>query len=244
MRRIILAETSSTNTYAAEKSASLASGTTIVAISQTAGRGQRGNSWESEPGKNLTFTIFFRPENYPARRQFFISEAFALAIVDTLEEYGITAKIKWPNDIYAGDRKICGILIEHAVMGMNILHTIAGAGINVNQREFRSDAPNPVSLYQLLDRESDMESMLSIIEQRFTNRLAALRDEISSQRQHSEFLTSLWRGDGKFYTYRDVSSKRLFEARIIDVRPLGHLVLEEPNGERHQYAFKEVEFIL
>lgn len=244
MKRIILDEIASTNTFAAQNSSELESGTTIIARSQTAGRGQRGNSWEAEPGKNLTFCIFLRPENFPARQQFFISEAFALAIVDALEKCGVTAKIKWPNDIYVGDRKICGILIEHAVLGMNLLHTIAGAGININQREFRSDAPNPVSLYQLLGRESDLNSILEDVEQRFEHRLGLLHDEKSAHAQHQEFLSTLWRGNGEFHPYRDVATQRIFRARIVDVQPLGHLHLEEENGEPHLYAFKEVEFIL
>ena len=107
----------STNTYLKEHPSEVPAGTMLAARTQKAGRGQRGNSWESEPGKNLTFS--FRAENLPLRpsEQFAVSEATALAIVALLRDYDIEAKVKWPNDIYVGNRKICGILIENSIMG-------------------------------------------------------------------------------------------------------------------------------
>lgn len=149
MTHIALEEVSSTNTWLAQHADELLHLTMVTAERQTAGRGQRGNSWESEPGANLTFSLLIRPEGVPARSQFSISEATALAVTDLLAIYGVKATVKWPNDIYVGDRKICGILIEHAVMGTSIMHSIIGAGLNVNQTRFVSDAPNPVSLLQL-----------------------------------------------------------------------------------------------
>ena len=107
----------STNSYVSHHAASLADMTMVIADAQTAGRGQRGNSWESEPGKNLTFTLLHRPKGVLPREQFAISEATALAVADFLEENGISAAVKWPNDIYVGDRKIAGILIEHSLTG-------------------------------------------------------------------------------------------------------------------------------
>ena len=120
MKFLNLEETLSTNSYASARAAELEDWTVVSARRQTAGRGQRGNGWEAEEGKNLTFSVFFRPENFRARDQFALSEAVALAVVETLAGEGIEARVKWPNDIYVGDRKICGILIEHAVMGMNV----------------------------------------------------------------------------------------------------------------------------
>ena len=120
----------------------LPSGSTVRAIAQTAGRGQRGNSWEAEPGKNLTFSILLRPGGLLPRHHFLVSEAIAIATASFLagiigDSYKDTVKIKWPNDIYFGDRKIAGILIENSLgMSGQILQTIAGIGININQQTF------------------------------------------------------------------------------------------------------------
>ena len=124
--------------------------TMVMARRQTKGRGQRGNSWESEDGKNLTFSMKARPDWLHPSRQFAISEATSIAIVTLLKEYGIAASVKWPNDIYVGHRKICGILIDHSLQGMEITGSVISAGLNVNQIRFLSDAPNPVSMLQLL----------------------------------------------------------------------------------------------
>lgn len=121
---------------------------------QTAGRGQRGNTWESAVGENLTFSILLKPTNFLSTRQFELSQVVALGVVDYLATHGIEAKIKWPNDIYVGDRKICGILIENVLSGDTLSVCIAGIGVNLNQTVFRSDAPNPTSLLIELGRLS------------------------------------------------------------------------------------------
>ena len=101
-------------------------GTVLAARMQTAGRGQRGASWEAEPGKNLTFSQLFRPDRLHAARQFELSMLVSLAIADTVDDLiahtGLSAKIKWPNDIYVGDRKICGILIENKLFEIGRAH--------------------------------------------------------------------------------------------------------------------------
>ena len=120
---------------------------------QTAGRGQAGNSWESEAGKNLLFGLLFHPREVEANRQFILSQAVALSICETLSDYAEDIRIKWPNDIYWKDRKICGMLIENTLVGRCIENCIIGAGININQQTFCSDAPNPVSLRQITGKE-------------------------------------------------------------------------------------------
>ena len=159
MRIEWLDECVSTNTQVTEYPLS-EEGVIVAARCQTGGRGQKGNSWEAQPGKNLTFSAMWKPRGIAAREQFSISEAVALAVVDFLEDAGINAKVKWPNDIYVDDRKICGILIEHSVMGTEISRTIAGVGINVNQREFLSGAPNPVSMASIAGTEFPTERLL------------------------------------------------------------------------------------
>ena len=121
----------------------------VVAETQTAGRGQRGTHWESESGKNLTLGLRVYPTFLKADEQFRLSEVTALAIAEALDLYTDGISIKWPNDIYWYDRKICGMLLEHDLRGSKIACTRIGPGININQRQFFSDAPNPVSLYQI-----------------------------------------------------------------------------------------------
>ena len=127
----------------------------VAALSQTSGKGQRGNVWLSEAGQNLTFSIVLKfPANVIAGElepmhaydQFVLSEIAALSVVDMLAEHDIQAKIKWPNDIYVGNRKICGMLIENSLRGEWIQHSIIGIGLNVNQRNFDVTLPNPTSI--------------------------------------------------------------------------------------------------
>ena len=134
----------STNTEA--KKAGYRHGDAIIAREQTAGRGQRGNKWSSRAGENLTFSLVWEPTFLEAKRQFLLSEAVALALTDTLAKWDVRSKIKWTNDIYVGNKKICGILIEHDLEGMYLSRTIIGVGLNVNQAHFTSNAPNPISL--------------------------------------------------------------------------------------------------
>ncbi len=239
---IELEEVGSTNTWLAENSAGLRSLTMVEAISQPLGRGQRGNSWESEPGKNLTVSMLYHPSpEMRAAEQFAISEAVALGVVDALADYGIEAKIKWPNDIYVGDRKICGILIEHSLLGTQIQHSICGVGLNVNQMKFWSDAPNPVSMAQLSDRTFDRKEVRERLARNLAKRLQATDTLEGRTGLHQEFLTRLWRGDGHLYPFRDTATGEIFEARIADVEPQGFLLLE-PGYRR--YAFKEVSFLI
>ncbi len=234
-----LDDTASTNTYVAENAAQLRNLTMVTALRQSAGRGQRGNSWESEPEKNLTFSILYRPISFPAIRQFFISEAVALGIVDALKSFGIEAKVKWPNDIYVADKKICGILIEHSIMGREIMHTIAGAGLNVNQERFLSDAPNPVSMCLLLGRHLSLHDVKERVADAVEKRLG---EDFSHL--HADFMHNLWRGDGRYYPYQDTTSGETFEARIEAVEPTGILHLTDRAGALRKYAFKEVAFLL
>lgn len=132
----------------------------FTATYNESGRGQRGNSWESEPFKNLTFSLLLRPEHIPANRQFLLSEIVSLATVDVLNRYATGFSIKWPNDIYWHDKKIAGILIENVLSGSTFSRAIIGMGLNINQKNFYSDAPNPVSLYQITGRTYKIEKIL------------------------------------------------------------------------------------
>lgn len=242
MTIIDLAETASTNTWLREHPDTPHA--TVVATScQTAGRGQRGNTWESEPGANLTFSILMRPTAIPPSRQMAISRATALAIARWLDRYvpaDETVAVKWPNDIYVGDRKICGILIEHVLSSDKIERTVIGAGININQKQFLSNAPNPVSLYQLTGRNFSLSNMIVEVARDIID-LVEAENIAGGTLTADEYQSRLWRRDG-FYPYRDAGGE--FRARIVSVAPDGMLTLQRTDGTLSTYAFKEVSFVL
>ncbi len=242
MRLIHLEEVDSTNSYIMREVTNLKAPVMIVAHTQTAGQGQRGNSWEAEPGKNLTFSIFYRPAELPPMAQFAMSEAVALAVVDFLAAHDIQAKVKWPNDIYVGDRKICGILIRHSIMGSFVSYSVIGVGINVNQKEFRSDAPNPVSMWQITAQTYDLPQLESEIAGKMEERLQLIRTEKDRVALHKEFMGKLWRGDGSLYPFTDAATGENFSARIDGVALHGPISLRLEDGSLRTYAFKEVIF--
>lgn len=246
MRLIELREVDSTNSYLERNAHSLEHATAVTAFSQTAGRGQRGNTWESQPGENITFSMLLRPDIEPVR-QFALSEAVALQVCDVLRTMcGVECRVKWPNDIYAGaDRKICGILISHSLSGRRINHSIAGIGININQRRFLSDAPNPVSVFQLTGRVHDLRPILLALVRGIETATSRLADEEYRRRLHTRYMASLWRGDGAFYPFRDTATGETFRAAVHAVEPSGHLILRTdlPDAPLRRYAFKEVSWL-
>ena len=224
-----LDETDSTNRWLREHAGS--EDTAVVAYSQTAGRGCGSNTWESEAGQNLTFSLLVHPTMVPANAQFRISMAISLCIVDVLSDYFGEVSIKWPNDIYWRDRKLCGILIEQQLSGALIRQSIIGIGLNVNQTHFVSDAPNPVSMSQILGHAVSREEVLEKILSRFSIE-AVDRDRYRSL---------LYRREG-YHPYRDANGR--FEARLLTVEDDGHLLLCDREGRQRRYAFKEVQFEL
>ena len=233
---IHIAETDSTNRWLREKTPPLPAGECVViAEYQTAGKGCGSNSWESERGKNLTFSMLIHPEGLPANEQFHITEVVSVALCETLELYiNKKVEIKWPNDIYVGDRKICGILIENRLQGSTIKDAIIGIGLNVNQRVFLSDAPNPVSLYQLTGQETNRDTLLN----RF---LEAFERVSQSNTTCIDYRERLFR-KGKEGLYEDETGR--FTARLTDVLSDGRLQLVDSEGQTRIYAFKEVQFII
>ena len=207
----------------------------VVADYQTAGRGCGTNTWESERGKNLLFSILMHPTDVPASRQFVISQLVSVALCKVLEQYVGNVSIKWPNDIYVGDCKICGMLIENRLQGSVIRDSIVGIGLNVNQMVFHSDAPNPVSLANLTGRFFDTGMLLQQL-------LGALDAEwADAEGVRSRYMTRLYRRKG-FFRYRDAWSE--FDAEVVTVEDDGHLVLRNIDGYTHRYAFKEVQYII
>ncbi len=241
-RRIIkLQSVGSTNDFLREQGHNYTEPMVIAQAGyQSAGRGQGTNRWESAPGKNLLFSLLVHPGSVDVRRQFVLSMAGALAVGDALASYTGGISLKWPNDVYWNDRKISGTLIETTLAGSAIKDCIFGIGINVNQQTFVSDAPNPVSLYQILHRETEIDEVLSRVLDAFAHYYAQVTagayGDIS--RLYHE---RLYRRDGA-YTFRD--SEGTFTASISHVEDDGHLVLRDTGGNERRYAFKEINYII
>jgi BirA family biotin operon repressor/biotin-[acetyl-CoA-carboxylase] ligase len=232
----------STNSFLKELSVKqlLEEHTLLSAREQTNGRGQIGTQWESESGKNLTFSILLYPRFLSIKNNFLLSETIALAVKDVLETYSRDISIKWPNDIYFQDKKVAGILIENEITGQILLQSIAGIGININQEIFRSNAPNPISLKQISGKNTDLEILLEELSVSIEKRYEELRKgETRSIVQ--DYREALYRKDG-FYFYKDKES--VFSARIESVGNDGLLHLVGKDGEKRRYAFKEVSFVL
>ena len=234
---IHISETDSTNRWLRESQQLTADSRQPIVVwadYQTAGRGQGTNKWESASDENLLFSILCYPHDIPANRQFSISMAISLAIVDALDQQIGDVSIKWPNDIYWRNAKICGILIEHRLLGNVIRDSIIGVGLNVNQRQFLSDAPNPISLWQIHGHETDREALLHAILDRFDY-------YINKVDIKSEYIARLYRRRG-YHPY--VDAEGAFMAELVDVEEDGHLVLQKEEGRQCRYAFKEVQFII
>ena len=240
-----LEETSSTNSYLAQlcKESKAKEFYTVIAESQTAGRGQRGNSWESESGKNLMFSTVLYPTALKVQKNFYLSMIAAFSVVHALDSYTEGFSIKWPNDIYWKDKKIAGILIENELEGTYITQSIIGIGVNVNQEVFRSSAPNPVSLHQIIGKSIDRTELFNKILSGIMGGYLLLEKESgkASSAILGLYIGKLYRKEGLF-PYRD--AKGLFMAEFHQVEPDGHLILKDEQGNLRRYTFKEVEFIL
>lgn len=212
----------------------------VTARHQAAGRGQGGNRWEDAEGQNLLFSIQIRPVEVAIDHQFVLAMAEALALKRALDTYADGMELKWPNDIYHRNRKLSGTLIETAVSGGRLKRMIMGTGINVNQRRFTSDAPNPVSLSQITGSDESIDHLLERILQAFDDyyRRVLDGDYAGISREYHE---ALYRRKG-FYRYRDVDGE--FDAELVGVAYDGRLSLRDSEGRQRSYAFKEVEFII
>lgn len=241
---IKVSQTASTNTYLSRLAATLPGGTVIYAPSQTAGRGQKGNSWESEDGKNLTFSLLLKRPPVKARDQFYLSEAAALAVVEALtSEAGEGFTVKWPNDVYWQDKKVCGMLIENSLDGTDIATSIIGIGINVNQERFVSDAPNPVSLKGITGGEHDLMVLMKCVCSRIEELVDSLRDEEARGDLHRRYMAALYRNDGAMHPFEDAADNR-FMARVAGIAPDGTLTLQHEDGTTRDYLFKQVKHVI
>jgi len=218
-RILRVAETTSTNSLLRELviKESLPEGSVVVADFQTAGRGQIGNTWESEAGKNLMFSTVLYPTCIPANRQFLISQIAALSVKEALDLYADHITVKWPNDIYWKDKKICGMLIENDLSGHNLYCSIIGIVIGKE-----------------VDREEVLHRFLSIFYRYYLSLLQEEHEDIRARYQ-----SALYRREG-YHGYKDESGE--FEACIHDIESTGHLLLALRDGSIRRYAFKEVSY--
>ena len=241
---IKVSQTASTNTYLSRLAATLPGGTVIYTPCQTAGRGQKGNSWESEDGKNLTFSLLLKRPPLKARDQFYLSEAAALAVVEALTALaGDGFTVKWPNDVYWQDKKICGMLLENSLDGSDIATCIVGIGLNVNQERFVSDAPNPVSLLNITGQEHDLESLLKRVCSRIEQLVNTLDNATAREQLHRQYMAVLYRNDGQQHLWEDAAGHR-FMASVAGIAPDGTLTLQHDDGTTRDYLFKEVKHII
>ena len=271
IQRIKLDEVDSTNNYLRHLDTQDDCRMTLVTAEyQTAGRGADQNHWESARGENLLLSLRVMPSALPVRRMFAISEVTALAVQESLiltscslqtsprgglqevlfpeEETeggrsGEAFSIKWPNDIYYGDSKVAGILIENDLQGDRVLRSTIGIGINVNQRRFLSDAPNPRSLADIVGHDVER----NFVQEQFMDCFTHYFEQIETGRQealdalHESYKSYLYRS-GEEHSYSDKNG--IFRATLVDVEPTGHLILQDTSGTLRRYAFKELKFLM
>ena len=237
-----LSVTDSTNSYVRDNAALLkkeavgASFVVVVADEQTAGRGQRGNKWFSHKGENLLMTILAEPIFLAPSAQFLLSQAVALAVCDTLNLYNIESRLKWPNDVYVGEGKIAGILVELDYEANYISQAIIGVGLNINQTEFAPMDRIPTSMKMLVERDLSVDGVMESLLQSFAFRFDQMKYNAAALCDEYKKTLIGW---GRGAEYADGAG--LFEAVIEDIEPDGHLLLRRTDGSLSRYAFKEVE---
>ena len=239
---VTLNEVDSTNTYikqALSKSTPFAEGTVIMAVDQSAGRGQTHNSWFSQAGKNITCSILLKPLFLDVNKQFQLNQAMSLALNDVLlRHFGDGAKIKWPNDSYIGENKIAGMLIENIVQGNQLKYSIIGIGLNVNQTDFPASLTNVISFKKMLHIDYDLQSILveicAAVEARYIQLKAGKINLL-----HSEYLDQLYQmNEWKSYKFDGI----IQQGRILGVSDQGYLQVETDRGLR-EFGTKEINFI-
>jgi BirA family transcriptional regulator, biotin operon repressor / biotin---[acetyl-CoA-carboxylase] ligase len=239
---IHLREIPSTNTYAKAyiSNSSPIDGTVILADKQTAGRGQAGNTWVAEPGQNLTLSIVYHAGFLAATRQFDLSIGLALGVRDTVEALlnSIDCRIKWPNDILVEGKKVAGILIENTIRGNHLQYTIAGIGLNVNQKTFPPDLVLASSLSTIAGKDFPVDKVLEILLSKIEVYFLQLRNG-THKNQKEMYLQQLY-GMGEELRFEDIEG--VFTGTIIGVDDTGKLLIKK-NNEVATYDFKEVGFL-
>ncbi len=212
----------------------------VQAEEQTAGRGAGKNQWESRAGRNLTFSIILRPRFLPPARQFVLTQMISLALWNVaarrLDKKALF--IKWPNDLWYKDKKLAGVLVQNRINGNLLDFSVLGIGLNVNQKSFVSDAPNPASLIHFTGKEETVSALLSEILRQVEVLYRKIHSDISSL--NALYLKKLYRMNQQA-VYADAHGR--FTAMITGVDSYGRLLLLDSNGNLRTYGFKEVRFL-
>ncbi|MGB0838886.1 MAG: biotin--[acetyl-CoA-carboxylase] ligase [Chitinophagales bacterium] len=220
-------------------------GTAIVAKYQTAGRGQRGNVWQSKAGQNIAISFVLYPQFITANHQFYFNQAIAFGVYEFAKEVlGEGVKIKWPNDIYYKKSKLGGILIENSIMGNHLNTAIVGIGINVNQTTFETHLPNPISMQQVTGKNYEIKNLIKklcyYLEVQYLQLKTAKLTSITQQYHEVLYQKKEW------HTYKDLETGQVFKGKIEGVTPFGKLILQTQtaNGimQKKVFAFKEVAY--
>lgn len=244
-KMIRLQEVDSTNRFMIDwlTSEKIDEGTVLITDYQTSGRGVDGSLWESEQNRNLTFSFVLYPHFLAIDAQFYLNKTISLGLFDVVEEMVgglVPVRIKWPNDIYAGDSKIAGILIQNGVRGSRFDYSVVGIGLNVNQEVFHGHAANPVSLKIITGSEYDLSDMLEKTISNLENRLVQLQ-EGKKPEMDRDYLEVLYRYNQlSSYQYKE----KHIQAKILGVNRYGQLQLEIPGDKIIECDLKEIRFII
>jgi BirA family biotin operon repressor/biotin-[acetyl-CoA-carboxylase] ligase len=239
---VTLTEVDSTNTYLKNllsNSKPLTEGTVIMAENQYAGRGQQQNGWFAEPGKNLTFSILLKPHFLAITSQFDLTRIVSLGVLDAFAPVlGPMLKVKWPNDVYYGDKKLGGILIENMVQGEQIKNSVIGIGLNINQEQFPQWVPNAISVRQILHHDYDKLQLLSDICRCIEAWYLNLKNGNISLVRNAYLSRLYWLNELKPFK----SGDRVFIGIIRGVRDEGLLIVEDTDKSEREFSLKEIEF--
>lgn len=242
--KLFIEQVDSTNSEAMRliRDGVVAQPTVIVAGEQLYGRGHGNSSWESEASKNLCISLIIKPEFIKASEQFLLTKITALALKKLVSTHisAVPISIKWPNDLYAGDKKMAGMLIQNVVKGQQLDHCVIGVGLNVNQQRFVSEAPNPVSMIHYHTKELNLENLLDEFLHSFGYYYEAAHSKTMQERLHHTYLKALYR----YNQWADFEEEGVvFRGFITDVDPFGQLLIQLKDGSQRKYGFKEVAFV-
>lgn len=213
-------------------------GCTVVTTEQTKGRGQRGNTWESEPGKNITLSVILSPVFLPVRKQFYLNMAVSLAVLDLLRAYGAAdARVKWPNDLYIADKKLGGILIENTINSLTLQHSIIGIGLNVNQLHFQLHTATSLAIAtgSGVELEPLTARLLELLEKRYLE----LRNDKLAKLKY-EYLQALYRYQEP---HNFIVNGKQVSGSIVGVDEDGKLAVEI-DRELCLFDFKQITYII
>ncbi len=213
-------------------------GTVIITDHQTAGRGQRGNVWESKLGQNLLMSVILKTEFISLEKSFDLSVAVAVSVLEALQSLKVpNVSIKWPNDLYINQKKIGGVLIENGIIGQKMSHSIIGIGINIGQQKFK----NPRASSLLIESKKEgicRDNLVERLCESLESNLQLLKDNNFAQ-IHKKYIENLF---GKGQTRAFKSAEGIFEGEIIGITNQGHLKIISQNEEKY-YNIKEIEYL-